>query len=65
MFYFYFCFFLFVFFLFLLPKDLENASGSEVRLSIRDHLEARCVVAAQSFVHWTACGPTARLVGEI
>lgn len=45
--------------------DLKNASRVEVRLSIREHLEARRFLAAQSAVHRAAGGPAARLLWEV
>lgn len=46
-------------------QDFKNALESEVRLSVREHLEARCVVSTQGAVHWTTCGTAACLIREV
>lgn len=60
------CFNLMSFFCFVFClQDFKNALESEVRLSVREHLEARCVVSAQGAVHWTTSGTAACLIREV
>lgn len=60
------CFNLMSFFCFVFClQDFKNALESEVRLSVREHLEARCIVSAQGAVHWTTSGTAACLIREV
>lgn len=46
-------------------KDVKNALGFEVRLSVREHLEARRLVSAEGAVYRAAgCTPTC-LIREV
>lgn len=47
------------------PLDFANAVGFEVRLPVREHLEARRFIPAQGALYRSAGCPSARLIREV